>query len=235
MAKVSLERLRVDVRQLAGNETGNENTALTDKLEANRRVNEACALFHNMMARMQRHEWVLTQVVDFEFTLNTTRLIYPLPEDFFVLSGHPRVSDGNRQYRLLDWERTDRDILEEADELPYLYGYEYRINGANFHILPNPRDTYTVFVSYVPEFRDLVKDDDFITLPTGWHKWITLTAAKDLLNKEKLDTSHLDIMFAKWDFEIQSMIGKRGTKHLRVVDSRRDGRRWPRLGRLAEG
>lgn len=235
MASRTLSQLRDDVRELSHNETLAPSTAFVTDTELNQRINEACGLFHNLMAELQRHEWVLTSVATQSIALAAGTNTYTLAPQFFILKGYPRMSDGDRQYRVRPWDWSERDLMEEVDQLPWIEGYTYRIYGTTIHILPDVRSSYTLHVDFVPEFSPLANDGDTITVPYGWWKWITLLAAIDLYLKEDLDASHLERQHARWDQQIRAMAAKRGHKRLRMVDARRDAVVWPRRGRMAEG
>ena len=231
MATVSLSEMRTRTRELAGQETGAPLTSFVDTPELDRRINEALSAFHDLMVEIQRHEWVITPAKTHIITMQTSVTAYPVPITMLSVVG-VRMVQGDEQFKVPAWDHTDRDWLTSSSELPYIDGYRYRVTGPTIELLPVPRVGYELHVDYIPEFAPLVNEDDEFTVPFGWEKWAALRAAIQMEGKRNTDTSQLQAEFAFEDRRIRALGGKRGSRGLRIVNTRRPQGHWGGLPRL---
>lgn len=230
MALVSLTEMRARTRQLAGQETSLPASAHVDTDENDLGINEALSAFHDLMIELQRHEWVVTPVKTHSDTLVTGTTSYPLP-DKLLATVSVRLSDGTTSHYVRPWDHADRDWLSNSS-VPYIDGYHYRVIGRMLELLPSPRAGYTLLVDYVPEYSPLVNPAETFECPFGWWRWAAIKAAIGMAYKGHTETKQLA---DDWQFEdrrIRSLAGKRGTRGLRIVNTRRRGGMMRHLSRL---
>ena len=234
MAQVSLSDLRARARELAGQESSAVTSAFVDDAELSKIVNEALSGFHDLMVEVQRHEWVLTPVRTWPTTTVTGQTTYLLPDDLLATS-LVRMSNGSDQFRVPSWEHAERPGLISASALPYIDGYYYRVTGRNLELLPEPRQSYTLYVDYVPEFAPLSHElDETVDIPYGWWLWPCLKAAISMKHKGNTDASDRMNEWVAEDRRIRALAGRHGSRGLRISNTRRNranNLRYPRLWR----
>lgn len=67
----------------------------------------------------------------------------------------------------------------------------YRIHGSNFVFVPTPSGVYTVTVHYIPAATVLSDDADEFDGINGWERYVVVSAAIAMLQKEQSDPSVL--------------------------------------------
>lgn len=233
MATTTLAAMRTAVRELCAQESLSTATAFVDDTELDARTNEALADLRDIIIEVQGQEWASTTVT---IAVTSATGTYPLPVDFDELLG-VRLEQGSLQADLLPWEYADvASLTNEAAAAVVPRDYRYRIKGtSDIVLLPDPTASMTLYLDYIPAYTELVdQSDQTFAMPYGAWKWAALSAAIELLAKERIDATALVSRLAKKEAIIRRKARRRDKKAHRVKDTRRDGivtggRRYPRL------
>jgi len=219
------------VRQLCAQQSLSTSTAFATDPEIVNRLNEALADLRDLIISVQGQEWASTTST---IAVDTTTGIYPLPADYDEMLG-VRLEQGAWQDPILPWEYADVASLSNQAVSAYRpRDYRYRVKGTTtIVLLPTPAVAMTLYLDYIPAYTPLVNDTDAsFEMPYGAWKWAELTAAIELLAKERIDSSALAMRLAAKERILLGKAKRRDRHAPRIKDTRRDGgasARYPRL------
>jgi hypothetical protein len=148
---------------------------------------------------------------------------YPLPTDFYQLSGAPVIYDGSNYYQMKTWEENERARLLGRNVGHSIEQMRYRILANNISLLPIPNSILTLTIRYIPTFQYLVDNGDTFDGINGWEKWVELNSGIEMMNKGQRDSAALQVQLAQVDARIRRLAPSRDAANPpRIVDTRRD-------------
>jgi len=159
-------------------------------------INEACQDLYDILIL---HRGLAYYSVQTDIAVSSSTGSYGLPSDFYRLTS-VRIKDGNNFWPLRAFEEVEVPALEQAEASGgySLFQTRYSIRGpgglvasTNIILLPKPTGSWTLKIGYIPAFQRLTLDSDTFDGINGWEKWVELTAAIEMLNKEESDSSAL--------------------------------------------
>lgn len=100
----------------------------------------------------------------------------------------------------------------------------YRIHGENMTFSPAPDGAYSITVHYIPDISIAAESGTFLDILMGWERYVVVSAAIAMLNKEQSDTSVLQAEKALLIRRIEGMSKNRDAGAPQQVGSRRRSR-----------
>lgn len=187
MTTKSLTQLTLEVRERSDNEispTDNADPFVSDAELQNYLNNSIGDLWDTVTEANadQRYD------TEFVFSTASNTDTYPLPADFYKLSGVDANIAGFT-YTLYSFPWAERNRFANLTAPGWIRGSRlyYRLRQDNIVFSPIPDGLYTVTLHYVPEPVQLTTGADTIDFPNSWHEWLVLDSAIKVLTKEESD------------------------------------------------
>lgn len=180
----TLFNLRIQARYKANmvkqGSTGND--IVTDR-ELTHYINSSLSELFDILVKAYDNNYFLDA---YQFTTESGRRDYNLPNDFYKLAGVDMVQSGET-YTLSNYNFADRNYYEASNQtgiwdIPLMH---YQLQGNSLRILPAPDGAYTVNIWYTPRLTQLNSDTDQVNnaVLSGWLEYVTTDAAIKMLNK----------------------------------------------------
>lgn len=187
MTTKSLTQLTLEVRERSDNEisdTDNNDPFVSDA-ELQNYINNSIGDLWDVVTEANAD-----QRYDTEFSFQSTGGVnaYPLPADFYKLSGVDANVAGFT-YSLYQFPFGERNRFANLTAPGWIRGARlfYRLRQDNIVFSPIPDAAYTITLHYVPEPVQLTTGTDTIDFPNSWHEWLVLDSAIKVLQKEQSD------------------------------------------------
>lgn len=239
MATIEWSDLRGRVRDRADQESTQPTSALVTTAQLDKRLNESCSAYQNLIVSLQRHEWSLTKPMTHSLAVVDDQATYNLPPGCLCVVA-VRASDGSYAEPVFPYDHSERWAYEGLNtRTGTRWGYKYRVEGPQIRILPAPASPVTTLeVEYIPEWSELV-DGQSLDVPYGWWVWPMLHCAMGMLSKQDRDASSLMREWQIEDARIRSLATQRTRHALQIAAARDDlddedewgfGKMWPNAG-----
>jgi hypothetical protein len=199
--------------------------------QLDKRLNESCSAYQNLIVALQRHEWTLTPLTTHSLAVVDAQEVYNLPPGLLsVVAVRARSSQYSEPVYPYDsaerWQYDGSESLYRAQQ----WAYRFRVEGAQIRFLPGPRSpTATLEVDYLPEWSEMF-DGQSLTVPYGWWVWPMLHCAMGMLSKQDRDASALAREWQAEDGRIRTLAGRRTRRALQIVSTRDDLDEFEDLG-----
>lgn len=118
---------------------------------------------------------------------------YDLPVGFYKLAGLDLESGGN-SYSVPKYNFADRNLQKNSAQFTSTeHPYRYRIYNNSLKLLPAPTGVYSLIMHYVPQFTELVLDDDVVnvSIVENWLEYAVVDVAIKVGIKEETDVRAL--------------------------------------------
>ena len=113
---------------------------------------------------------------------------YALPKDFYKARKIFPLVNGQRESALRKFNLDEVDSVDniaiQGNEINYL---KYKVMGYRLHFDPVPSANAEVELWYIPQFKELVNDNDLINFvfPNGWEDYVVNGIAAKAAEKEE--------------------------------------------------
>lgn len=222
-ASRNLTYLRSRCRELADSDA---TTAFVDNTELDRSINSALRRLYDLLIESRGQGYYERRAT---ITTASGQADYVLPDDFYALLGVV-VQDGTTYHDMGTWEQHElaAALRRQAVGGVTAAHLRYRLGQGNvLEVRPQPSDTYTLHVSYIPTMPEIVEaTDDIYDGVNGWEEWACLTVAVGILDKEESDSGPRRMERAAIEAQIRALAPQRDAGNpVRIQRTRRDRRR----------
>lgn len=223
MAAVSLTKLMTRARNRADklNDPHVGDDELVDY------INEGAKRLHELVVGAYGEDYVKKESA---FTTVSGQRDYPLPSDFFKLTGVD-LTVSNKAIPLKRFMEPERDAYRNVSTVSWLSVPRYKLEGNNLRLYPAPSIATPGTIIYIPLLQVLVggvgstyvnefttaNTADTIDFPNGWEKFVTLYAAIEMLDKEESQTKRYQEKLDKWEAELVAMAENRDAANAKVA------------------
>jgi|CXWL01.1.fsa_nt_gi hypothetical protein len=143
---------------------------------------------------------------------------YPLPSDFFKLTGVD-LTVNSKPVSLKRFMEPERNAFRNVSAINWFSVPRYKLEGNNLRLYPAPASVLAGVIIYIPVLQVLVggstfatsfvNDSDTCDFPNGWDKFITAYAAEQALMKEESSTREIRSQLDRWEAELVAMASDR--------------------------
>jgi len=203
MTTKTLLELRTEIRQRSDNEIDGSTDPFVGDTELNAYINNSIGDLWDTVTEANA-DMRYTSELEFQTIGGTDS--YPLPADFYKLSGVDANIAGFT-YTLYSYPLLERNRFANLTAPGWIRGSRlfYRLRQDNIVFSPIPDSNYTVTILYVPEPVQLVDDGDVLdTFPNSWSEWVILDSAIKVLMKEETDVTVYELEKSRVETRIRN-------------------------------
>jgi hypothetical protein len=215
MAQITLEELRLQVRQRADM----EKSKFVKDSEVTTYINNSIAELHDILSEAYGSEY-------FVESTDATALVadqadYDLPEDFYELKGVDIQLDGQEWITITPFNFNERNRNQNSAFAGWnqsgAVNVRYRLIGNTIRFSPAPNVAANYRLWYVPLAERLVDDDDTLNDFNAYSEYVVVDAAIKCMQKEESDVSVLMAQKAALEKRIRDKAANRDAAHAESI------------------
>lgn len=212
-------QMRTRARQLADME-GSEFVSETELKDI---VNEQIAELWDILIEARGEEYARKEFPVFKTVVGQRQ--YLLPADYYRLT-NVAAGDGSLVRSLRRFEDRELGVLiniESGGGGWDIYRTMYAVIKDKLELRPVPQTAFDVHLHYLSKAPTLIDDLDEFDGINGWEKWVEVSSAIVMLEKEESDSSSLQMQLARVEARIRKLAPTRDQANPpRILDVRGD-------------
>lgn len=183
MSTTTLATLRTRVLECAKM----ENSSFVSTTEVNARINTAAGMLYDLIVSAFEGDYI-TEATFSISSPNSTFDVTTLNPTFYKLVYIDR-SDGSGYKQVYRYDSNDRN-LKSYTLRTYYSPVRYRLEGKYLKFVPTDSAAGSYRIGYIPEYTQLVNDNDVLTVPNSYAEYVVASVVADLLAEEESDPSY---------------------------------------------
>ena len=192
------------------------NSGFVQDPKLNDYINKSIAELYDLLITKYGEEY-WTNTEPYKINTNGTENTYLLPSDFFKAIGVDLVLSSSQSVTIKPFAFNERNRFTNS----YIYSWgldgvvraRYKLINNKIKFIPNPDNSMSIDIWYIPHAPILVDDADEFDGFNGWEEYVIVDAAIKMKDKEEADTTKLEKRLSKLELRINNSSGNRDAGH----------------------